>query len=190
MNASYIWHNFDASRLVDGLPTKGQFDGNSVSAYLEGGKIYEADNWRLQPIVALSMMSLTTEGYAENGASVNRLVVKGSGFDSLKSMVGGRFAYPIELDSGRRLVPELRASWSHEHLDNSAQFDARLFSFAEDPSSYFTTNGAEYDRDALILGTGLNAPVSDKIVLYLDYDASLASDQTSQTASGGMRILW
>lgn len=75
-------------------------------------------------------------------------------------------------------------------MDNSAEFDARLFSFAEDPSSYFTTKGAEYDRDAVNLGTGMNAPINDKIIVYLDYDATLSSDQTSQTASAGLRVLW
>jgi outer membrane autotransporter protein len=87
-------------------------------------------------------------------------------------------------------VPEARISWSHELLDNSANFDARLFSFPDIAASYFTTKGAEADRNALILGTGVNAPVSDTIILYADYDATLSSDQTAQTASGGLRILW
>jgi outer membrane autotransporter protein len=104
--------------------------------------------------------------------------------------LGGRIAYPIEMESGRRWVPEVRVSWSHEFMDNSAEFDARLISFAEDPSSYFTTKGAAYDRDAVNLGTGMNAPLNDKIIVYLDYDATLSSDQTSQTASAGLRVLW
>ncbi|MEQ1756494.1 MAG: autotransporter outer membrane beta-barrel domain-containing protein [Micropepsaceae bacterium] len=189
-NFSYIWHNFDTSRLVLGSPVKGQFDGATVSAYLEMGKIFESDNWRLQPIVALSLASLSTEGYAEHGTSPNRLVVRDSGFDSLKSILGGRFAYPIELSSGRRMVPEARVSWSHELMDNSAQFDARLFSFPEIPASYFTTTGAKTERDAAILGAGLNAPVTDTAILYLDYDATLSTDQHAQTVSGGLRILW
>ena len=75
-------------------------------------------------------------------------------------------------------------------MDNSSSFDARLFSFAENPASYFTTNGAEYCRDSLILGTGLNAPIDDRTILYFDYDATLSSDQQAQTLSGGFRILW
>ena len=189
-NASYIWHNFDTFRRVLGADTGGQFDGGTVSACLELGRIYEADGWRLQPVGVLSFASLSTDGYTESGTSLSRLVVKGSGFDSLKSILGGRLAYPVEMESGRRWVPEVRVSWSHEFMDNSAEFDARLFSFAEDPSSYFTTKGAEYDRDSVNLGTGMNAPINDKIIVYLDYDASLSSDQTSQTASAGLRVLW
>jgi uncharacterized protein with beta-barrel porin domain len=189
-NLSYIWHNFDTSRLVDGLPTAGRFDGDTISGYVEAGRIYEAGNFRIQPILALSLSTLKTEGYTEQGASLNRLVVQDSSFDCLKSVVGGRFAYPVEFDNGRRWVPEARISWSHELLDNSANFDARLFSFPDIAASYFTTKGAEADRNALILGTGVNAPVSDTIILYADYDATLSSDQTAQTASGGLRILW
>jgi uncharacterized protein with beta-barrel porin domain len=189
-NASYIWHSFDTYRQVFGSDTKGQFDGGTISACLEVGRIYEADGWRLQPVGVLSFASLSTDGYTENGTSLSRLVVKDSGFDSLKSILGGRIAYPVEMESGRRWVPEVRVSWSHEFMDNSAEFDARLFSFAEDPASYFTTKGAEYDRDSVNLGTGMNAPINDKIIVYLDYDASLSSDQTSQTASAGLRVLW
>lgn len=189
-NFSFILHNFDTSREVLGSPVKGQFDGSTASAYLEVGRIYEADNWRLQPIAALSLASLSTEGYTEHGTSPSRLVVKDSGFDSLKSILGGRFAYPIELASGRRMVPEARVSWSHEIMDDSAEFDARLFSFPDIPASYFTTKGAKADRDAAILGAGLNAPVTDKAILYFDYDATLSTDQHAQTVSGGLRILW
>lgn len=189
-NTSYIWHNFDTYRQVFGSDTKGQFDGGTISACLEIGRIYEADGWRLQPVGVLSFASLSTDGYTENGSSPSRLVVKDSGFDSLKSILGGRLAYPFEMDSGRRWVPEVRVSWSHEFMDNNAEFQARLFSFAEDPSSYFTTKGAEYDRDSLNLGTGMNAPINEKIIVYLDYDATLSSDQTSHTASGGLRVLW
>ena len=189
-NASYIWHSFDTYRQVFGSDTKGQFDGGTLSACLELGRVYEADGWRLQPVAALSFASLSTDGYTENGTSLSRLVVKESGFDSLKSLLGGRIAYPVEMESGRRWVPEVRVSWSHEFMDNSAEFDARLISFAEDPASYFTTKGAEYDRDSVNLGTGMNAPINDKIIVYVDYDASLSSDQTSQTASAGLRVLW
>ena len=100
-NVSYIWHAFDTSRLIGGSPTHGSFDGATISAYLELGKIYESDDWRLQPIVALSLASLSTDGYTETGASLSRLVVKDSGFDSLKSILGGRFAYPMAMQSGR-----------------------------------------------------------------------------------------
>lgn len=189
-NASYIWHNFDTYRQVFGSDTKGQFDGSTLSACFEVGRIYEADGWRLQPVGVLSFASLSTDGYTESGTSLSRLVVKDSGFDSLKSILGGRIAYPVEMESGRRWVPEVRVSWSHEFMDNSAEFDARLVSFAEDPSSYFTTKGAEYDRDSLNLGTGMNAPINEKIIVYIDYDATLSSDQTSHTASGGLRVLW
>ena len=189
-NVSYIKHAFDTSRTLFGDPTSGDFDGATLSACLEIGTIFESGDWRLQPIMALSLASLTTDGYTENGINPDRLVVQDSGFDSLKSVLGGRFAYPIELKSGRLLVPELRVSWNHELLDNSAQFNARLFSFAEDPASYFTVNGAEFDRDSVNLGAGVNAPVNDRTILYFDYDASLSSDQESQTVSGGLRILW
>ena len=66
-NLSYIWHNFDTSRLVGGIPTVGKFDGDTVSGYLEAGRIYESGNLRLQPIVALSLVETSGPNIRPSG---------------------------------------------------------------------------------------------------------------------------
>jgi outer membrane autotransporter protein len=115
------------------------------------------------------------------------LIVNGSEFDSLKSMIGARFAYPIQLESGRRLVPEARVVWSHEFLDDQSTFVAAPV-FA--PGATFLVQGEEYSRDSIIVGTGLSAPLSDQTTIFIDYDAGLNADITTHTVSAGFRTRW
>ena len=44
------------------------------------------------------------------------------------------------------------------------------------------------DRDAVALGAGLNAVMGQDTTAYIDYAATLSSDQDAQAISGGFRI--
>ena len=107
--------------------------------------------------------------------------------DSLKSLLGMRFAYPIATDSGRKWVPEVRAVWAHEFLDDHSSFLANPLA---NPLNVATVSGEVISRDSLILGAGVTAPLSEATSLYLDYDAVLNEDITSHTVSGGFRTRW
>ena len=187
-NASFIWHDFDVNRVVLGSAVNGDYNGTTVSAYAEAGKIFEAGRWRIQPLVAFSYAHLETDGYTETGpVPATLLIVNGSDFDSLKSMIGARFAYPIQLDSGRKLVPEARVVWAHEFLDDQSNFVAAPV-FA--PGATFLVQGEEYSRDSIIVGTGISAPLTDQTTIFIDYDAGLNADITTHTVSAGFRTRW
>ncbi|NJN00290.1 MAG: autotransporter outer membrane beta-barrel domain-containing protein, partial [Aquincola sp.] len=115
------------------------------------------------------------------------LSVSESTFDSLKSMVGLRLAYPLQLDSGRKLVPEARVAWVHEFMDDQASFFASVQGQARPPSRVL---GEEYSRDTLAVGVGVNLPLSDTAAVFVDYDAGLNNDITTHTVSAGLRVTW
>jgi outer membrane autotransporter protein len=52
-NVSYIWHDFNVRRIGAAGNSFGKYSGNTVSAYAEGGKIYESGDVRIQPILAV-----------------------------------------------------------------------------------------------------------------------------------------
>ena len=106
---------------------------------------------------------------------------------TLKTMVGGRFAYPIQLDSGRKLVPEARLVWTHEFEDT---FSSHIASLQGIPFTPQLVKGEEFARDTLVLGTGLTAPLSEATSVFFDYDAGLNTDVTSHTVSAGFRTRW
>jgi uncharacterized protein YhjY with autotransporter beta-barrel domain len=188
-NASVIWHDIEVNRFAIGGPAFGDYDGTTVSAYLEAGKIFETQSGlRIQPLVALSYAHLETDAYSETGGpGVSLLNVFESDFDTLKSNVGARFAYPIALQSGRKLVPEARLVWAHEFLDDQSSFLATIQGGSPTPNLIV---GEEYSRDTIIVGTGITAPLSDATTLFIDYDAGLNDDITTHTVSAGFRTRW
>jgi outer membrane autotransporter protein len=186
-NASFIWHDFGVHRTVLGQSAIGDYDGTTFSAYVEAGKIFEAGQWRIQPLAALSYAHLETDDYREVGSAIDLLNVKGTEFDSFKGMLGARVAYPIEMKSGRKMVPEARVVWAHEFMDDHSTFTAALQSA---PNVPFIVKGQNYSRDTLIVGTGLTAPISDATSLFVDYDAGINPDITTHTVSVGFRMRW
>lgn len=188
-NASFIWHELGLNRFDPTGTARGDYDGTTFSAYTEIGKIFETyEGLRIQPLVAVSYAALDTDAYSETGSSASKMNVSDSEFDSLKSMLGARLAYPIELESGRKMVPELRAVWAHEFLDTQSSYFATIQGAPPGPPALIT--GQEYSRDYLILGGGFTAPLSDATMLFIDYDASLNEDITTHTLSGGFRTKW
>jgi uncharacterized protein with beta-barrel porin domain len=186
-NASFIWHDIEVNRFGIGTQAFGDYDGTTISGYVEAGKIFETQSgFRIQPLVALSYAHLETDGYSETGTGT-LLNVFDSDFDTLKSNVGARFAYPIAMQSGRKIVPEARVVWAHEFLDDQSSFLATIQGGLPTPSLIV---GEEYSRDTLILGTGLTAPLSDATTLFVDYDAGLNDDITTHTVSAGFRTRW
>ncbi|MBL8781831.1 MAG: autotransporter domain-containing protein [Alphaproteobacteria bacterium] len=186
-NASVIWHDIEVNRFGIGTQAFGDYDGTTISGYVEAGKIFETQSgFRIQPLVALSYAHLETDAYSETGTGT-LLNVFESDFDTLKSNIGARFAYPFTMQSGRKLVPEARVVWAHEFLDDQSSFLATVQGGLPTPSLIV---GEEYSRDTLILGTGLTAPLSDATTLFIDYDAGLNEDITTHTLSAGLRTRW
>jgi Autotransporter beta-domain len=187
-NTSFIWHDFEVNRFVGGNTAVGDYDGTTFSAYAEVGKIFETyDGLRIQPLAAVSIAHLETSAYSETGTALTKLDVYESEFESLKSNIGARFAYPIQMESGRKWVPEARIVWAHEFLDDQSSFLADAQGGPVVPQRVF---GEKISRDTLVLGTGVTVPLSADATAFVDYDAGLNADVTSHTLSVGLRMKW
>jgi outer membrane autotransporter protein len=101
--------------------------------------------------------------------------------------VGIRLAYPIEMDSGRKIVPEARVGWTHEFMDDQASFNATIQGQPPVPKRIV---GKEYSRDTLVIGGGLNIPLSASSTAFVDYDGSFNPDIATHTISAGVRFTW
>ncbi len=187
-NASAIFHNISVTRFATGGQAHGDYNGTTASGYAEVGKIFETyEGMRIQPLVALSYAHLDTNSYNETGSAFTKLHVFDATFDSLQSMIGARFAYPIAVESGRKVVPELRAVWAHEFMDDQASFLANPLT---NPLAVGTITGEQFNRDSVILGAGVTAPLSDATSVFFDYDATLNTNITANTVSAGLRTRW
>ncbi len=185
-NASVIWHDIEVSRFTPSGNAFGSYDGLTYSAFAEVGKTFETQDMRIQPFLALSYSHLETNDYSETGTGT-KLNISGSEFDSLKSMVGARVGFPIDLDSGRKMVPEFRLAWAHEFMDDQASFVATVQGQPPVPS---VVRGEKFSRDTLVVGGGITVPLSDSTSVFVDYDGGLNNDITTHTVSAGIRVTW
>jgi len=131
---------------------------------------------------------LHEEAYDESGAAALNQNIDARDSHSLQTAVGMRFLYPIKLpDEKTTLVPEFRAKWLHEFM-NDRDVSAR---FTGGGATY-TVDGNSVEDDSVLLGGRLSAYLNENLSLYADYELQLqgSGGQTGHTVSAGVRIAW
>ena len=141
------------------------------------------------------------DGYDETDSAPNgglALRYDEQSIKSTRSIVGLALARPISTTFGV-VTPNLRAEWHHEFEDEPRALRAKYVaesqlangSAAQDFNctiSCFTFLTDEVEADYGIAGVGLTAVFSQRVQLYLYYEALLGvSDLTSNSLAAGIR---
>ena len=178
-------HRADSVRKMAFLNqrAKAKYDADSASFALEAGRPSERGQAVLTPFVGLEGQILRREGFTESGAGGANLKVKGRTDDSLRAIVGARYAW-----QGTRFAPSVEAAWVHAFGDEKARIDAR---FAAVPTaSAFTALGPKQNRDRLRLGVGLTAWASKNARLDIAYQGEFARSDREHAATATLRWVW
>src|SRR5262249_13189096 len=113
------------------------------------------------------------------------LAVDEQNLDSLRSRLGGRLVYHLWNCEGWAFAVEGRAAWQHEFLDDSRTISASLIG-ADLPLFKISTRSPE--RDAALVGGGLNVTFQNRYTLFGDYDAQVGqSDFIAQSVKAGLK---
>jgi outer membrane autotransporter protein len=158
------------------------YNGENYGGYVEGGWDFPVSSFKVTPFVGLGYLHQTIDQFTETGAGIEDLTVKGDE-DSLQTSLGIRASTTFQVGSGW-LMPEVRASWQHEFLDDSQQITN---AFAINPGDTFIIKGAKLSRDSGTVGAGLTYTMSPSTKLFLDYDFRGNSDFTSHMVSAGLK---
>ncbi|MCP3867327.1 MAG: autotransporter domain-containing protein [Gammaproteobacteria bacterium] len=162
------------------------FDGDSLSAYLEAGYLFEG-NPLVEPLAALHWSRQHQDSYSEKGAGALNLSVPENTQHFLRGILGVRTTLPVTTAAGTRLALESRAAWSHDFRDSGA-VSAR---FAADPGGApFAISGVSLPRDSAHLGIGIAGETRKNLRFYADLDTELNSRQQSIVISAGIRYRW
>ncbi len=178
-------HRADSVRKMAFLNqrAKAKYDADSASFALEAGRPSERGQAVLTPFVGLEGQILRREGFTESGAGGANLKVKGRTDDSLRTIVGARYAW-----QGTRFAPSVEAAWVHAFGDEKARIDAR---FAAVPTaSAFTVLGPKQERDRLRLGLGLTAWTGKNARLDIAYQGEFARSDREHAATATLRWVW
>jgi autotransporter-associated beta strand protein len=165
--------------------------GDDGVAELGVGRTFFYDDLRVLPRAELSYFHIGQSGFTETGAGSLDLSVSPANLDALYTRVGVTLVKPI-LFGDTAIVPELRAAWLHNILDNYGQFSA---AFAGAPTASFTQIGAPMGRDAADLGAGVSFGIArtsfgGELSGFIQYEAWLAEHEIASAVGAGVRLKW
>jgi uncharacterized protein with beta-barrel porin domain len=184
--ASFAWNDYGTSRLFPALglaPASGNFSGQSYGAEGQLGYVIQQQGFAVAPDLTLIYAHARTDAFTETG-SMASLTVAAANSDSLQTILGVRASTTLMTSMGR-VLPEVRAGWSHEFLNASQSITA---AFVAAPASPFTVVGANYGRDSAVVGAGVAAEISPNAKLYIDYDGKFTGGFNQNAVSAGFRV--
>ncbi len=181
------YNSYDTKRSALQGTARGDTDGLEFNAVLGGGYDFKVGNWKIGPTATVQYTYVEIDEFLERG-SLAPLRIVNQNAESLRTAVGFRTSYNIQLRNGIVIRPEVRASWQHEFADQAFALDSQ---FASGAGSVFTVNGPEYGRDSLLLSAGVAVQLTERTSVYLSYDGQLARrNYESHAISGGIRVAY
>ena len=193
--AIYSHDNYDVSRGIV-LPganrvATSSHSGNDEVVDIGISRPTLLGGWQVTPRFGMSYFHIDQSAFSESGAGSLDLAVNPHALDALFSRVGISIAQPFRIGD-ITLVPELRAAWLHNFLDNQAQFTA---AFSGTSAASFGETGPSIGSDGADLGVGVSMAIAQSVVPgqmsgFIHYDATLASREMVNSVAGGLRYKW
>jgi outer membrane autotransporter protein len=183
---SYENDGYGTRRPIDflGVTALGNYSGNQVGSYLEGGYSFGLGGVQLQPMGAAQYISLWRDAFSETGAGPMDLTVNRARADSFRGFLGGRLTLP--LGSERCWLPEVRAFWVHEYAAETRTISNQF----EAGGPAFLIYGQNLGRDWGDFGLGLTTQLGDRVRIGLQYDAYVTPDAVAHGGMGHVQLSW
>jgi outer membrane autotransporter protein len=188
---AYGYNSYSTKRHIDfgsiDRTANADYSGNNYSAYAEIGRNLRGRFANLQPFAGLEYVGVQQNSFNETNADSIDLAVKDSTTNAMRGLLGTRILNYYRTKSGRLLTLDASAAWRHEFLNENAIVDA---SFAGQTGGTFAVTGNNVDRDAAIVGAGLNYAMSDHCSVYANYDLLFSKDDAAHSGLGGLQYAW
>ncbi|TAI60935.1 autotransporter domain-containing protein [Bradyrhizobium sp. Leo170] len=178
------WHAIDTSRNV-AFPDFAEIDKTSYNArttqiFGDAGYTFHAGGAALEPFAGFAWVNLHTNGYDENGTA--GLHGGGETQNVTYSTIGLRGALPVSLGSfSGNLHGTL--GWQHAFGDVTPWTTHAFVS-----SDAFTVTGVPIARDAALIQTGLDIPLSKDATLGFSYTGRLGAHTEENGLSARFRL--
>jgi outer membrane autotransporter protein len=177
---------FEQQRRIMGRTARADFESSLITTGANLGYGLKVGNLTLAPEAGLVYTHLMHDGYRERGAGVFNRRVGSSDVDSLKTRLGRRLSYLVEMTEWV-LAPYLHASWAHELLYDNNEAPVKLPRFGM-PS--FDIGNDNPERNSALIGVGVSGKVNklSQLSWYLGYEANICFTRyMSHTGSLGFR---
>jgi len=152
----------DDHQTIDAI-LKSENDSQRYGLSLGAGYAFSSGAWSTQPFGELGYSKTDFDGFTESADNIPgqgwALHVGDSEVETLTSSLGVQLSRAFSQSWGV-LLPQARAAWMHEFLDDSRKITARFVQadgFVNDPNAAIQITTDDPDRDYGNLGLGLSA---------------------------------
>jgi len=170
---------------------KSETDGFEYAFALGAGYDYHFGGFTIGPFLRLNYAQTNLDAFQESIDNTRpgfgwALAFESQDVDSFTTALGAQIAYPISTGWGV-LLPQLRAEWGHEFLNDGRTIATR---FVNDPAgTSFPVTTEDPDRDFFNLGAGLSAVFARGRSAFLYYETVLGlRDITAHNIVAGVRL--
>ncbi len=173
----------DNERRVMGMTAKSSTDQFALFGQIGIGwdiSMAEADQFRITPYAMLRGGYVSQDGYQESGAAPYDLTIDDYDRTILDAVFGVNACVQAE-----RLAASAGVYWQQALIDADVDFDA---AFTVAPAATFTAEGVEPEDGCLVGNLNLDYSFTDRVSLFVDYQAKLGGSLTSQGVCVGVRI--
>lgn len=160
------------------------FDAHNVAGHIEGG--YKL-GW-LTPYAAVRGQVFMTPDYSERtvaGVSTFALDYEARTATAIRSELGIGAQWSLPVDGGA-LAVRARGAWAHDYGDGN-DIEA---AFQSIPGSHLTTQGAEADRDSLLLSAGAGVSFYNGFFVNGGVDSRIAVGGQAHSAKIKLGFTW
>lgn len=163
------------NRLANSEP-----DGYEFFTSLAAGYDYKVGNWTFGPQLTVQYNKVSMDEFNETGAGALNLHLHEAEMESLRSYLGGRIAYTIQVNDRVAIIPEVRAFWQHEYLDGDEISAALDSGFG--PAFTHETQGP--DKDSVYIGAGVGIQIGNRFYGNIYYNVDLGrNEEANHTVS-------
>jgi outer membrane autotransporter protein len=180
------------TRTTFGGSASSRPDGDDIVTNWTGGYDFHlGDGWKITPEAGLQYTHLDVDSFTETGAGALDLSDGEQDINSLRSHVGFNLDKAVHVGSGVTIIPELRAQWYHEFMDDSRGVSTSLTGAPTLGS--FNVNTFSPQRDFALVGVGLNTAFTGykgvPVGLFINYDVQVGqSNYIAHSVSTGIRV--
>jgi len=184
--------NFDTSRATFGGLANSNPDGYEVlTDWMGGYDFHLGPKLVITPEIGLQYTHLGVDGYTETGAGVFDLAVGSQDINSLRSHIGFKMDRAFTVGRNLTFIPELRAQWYHEFMDDSRGVSTSLPGAPAVGS--FAVGTYAPQRDFALVGAGLNTAFTGykgvPVQMFVNYDLQVGqSDYIANSVNAGVRV--
>ena len=167
-------------RTAQGNPTAHQILG-SLEAGVTAATVRRAT---LTPFGRVEIVTTLQNAFSESGAAAIGLNADAQTTTGVRGILGIELSGRVPLGERPPLGLALRLGWAHDYADLSGAMTA---SFLGKPDTKFTVIGPTPDRDALLVGLGLELPMRTGRA-FASYEAELAQRTSVHAGTVGVKI--